>query len=97
MPDAWLMLLSDAHRLEPGEILVTTTTDPSWTSYFSIAGAVVVEIGSLLSHGAVVAREIGIPAVVGLPGIVAALRDGETLVVDGSAGTVEIYSGEGTH
>lgn len=82
--------LGDAHRLRKGEILVTITTDPSWTSYFSIAAAIVVEVGSLLSHGAVVAREVGIPAVLGIPGIMGAIRDGDTLIVNGTDGTVEI-------
>lgn len=82
--------LHESDRFLPGEILVTTATAPSWTPLFSLAGAVVVEIGSLLSHGAVVAREIGIPAVIGIPGIVEALRDGDLVAVDGSSGTVEV-------
>lgn len=83
-----ILNLSESNRLQPGEILVTMTTDPSWTPLFSVAGAVVVEVGSMLSHGAVVAREAGIPAVLGLPGIVGAIKDGDTLIVDGSKGTV---------
>jgi len=82
--------LHEGDRFMPGEILVTTATAPSWTPLFSLAGAVVVEIGSLLSHGAVVAREIGIPAVIGIPGIVEALHDGDLVAVDGSSGTVEV-------
>ena len=87
--------LSEASRLEPGEILVAMNTDPSWTPLFSIAKAIVVEVGSIMSHGAVVAREEGIPAVLGLPGIVGLVRDGDTLFVDGTRGKVVIQSGSG--
>lgn len=82
--------LTESSRLQPGEILVTLTTDPSWTALFTIAGGVVVEIGSMLSHGAVVARESGIPAVMGIPGIVATVRNGDILHIDGSKGEVII-------
>lgn len=88
--------LREADRMNPGEILVTTATSPSWTPLFSIAGAIVVEIGSMLSHGAVVAREIGIPAVIGIAGIVEALRDGDLLAVDGAGGTVEVLESNGS-
>lgn len=83
-----LLDLAEASRLRPGDVLVTTSTDPSWTPLFSVAGAVVVEVGSALSHGAVVAREVGVPAVVGLPGVVSAVRDGEEVEVDGTRGVV---------
>lgn len=85
-----LLNLSEANRLQPGEILVTKNTDPSWTPLFSIAGGIVVEVGSMLSHGAVVAREVGIPAVVCIPGIVSAIRDGDRVIVDGTNGKVSI-------
>ena len=85
-----ILNIDESARLNPGEILVTTSTDPSWTPLFSIAGGVVVEIGSLLSHGAVVARETGIPAVLGIPGIVGKIKDGDTILVDGSEGKVVI-------
>ena len=55
-------------HLEPGEILVAPSTDPGWTPLFMTAGAVVMEMGGVISHGAVVAREYGIPAVVGVRG-----------------------------
>ncbi len=83
-----LLSLGEASRLEPGDVLITSTTDPCWTPLFSIAGAVVVEVGGLLSHGAVVAREVGIPAVLGVNGLMAVIRDGEELEVDGSSGCV---------
>ena len=75
-------------HLEPGEILVTPSTDPGWTPLFLTAGALVMEMGGVISHGAVVAREYGIPAVVGVPDATTRLRTGQTVVVDGAAGTV---------
>lgn len=83
-----LLSLHEAERLQPGEVLVTTTTDPCWTPLFSLASAVVVEVGGVLSHGAVVAREVGIPAVLGVHGLMACVRDGDELEVDGSNGVV---------
>jgi pyruvate,water dikinase len=78
---------ADAH-LEPGEILVAPSTDPGWTPLFLTAGALVMEMGGSNSHGAVVAREYGIPAVVGVPDATGRLRTGQTVTVDGAAGTV---------
>lgn len=78
----------DGIHLAPGEILVAPSTDPAWTPLFLKAGGLVMETGGYLSHGAIVAREFGIPAVVNLPGILAALASGETVEVDGSRGTV---------
>ena len=75
-------------RLEPGEILVAPSTDPGWTPLFLTAGALVMEMGGVISHGAVVAREYGIPAVVGVPDATTRLRTGQTVTVDGAAGTV---------
>ncbi len=76
-------------HLEPGEILVVPSTDPGWTPLFLTAGALVMEMGGVISHGAVVAREYGIPAVVGVPDATARLHTGQAVVVDGSAGTVQ--------
>ncbi|MCU1433778.1 MAG: Pyruvate, water dikinase [Pseudarthrobacter sp.] len=75
-------------RLEPGEILVAPSTDPGWTPLFMTAGALVMEMGGVISHGAVVAREYGIPAVVGVADATTRLRDGQSITVDGAAGTV---------
>ncbi len=75
-------------QLGHGEILVVPSTDPAWTPLFLKAGGLVMETGGYLSHGAIVAREFGIPAVVNLPGILQALRDGDYLEVDGGKGTV---------
>ncbi|MBN1656843.1 MAG: hypothetical protein JXA93_00505 [Anaerolineae bacterium] len=80
--------LADAARLQPGEILVTRTTAPPWTPLFYTAAALVTDAGGLLSHGAVVAREIGIPAVVGTAHATARIPDGAMLQVDGTAGVV---------
>jgi pyruvate,water dikinase len=75
--------------LERGEVLVARTTDASWVPLFMVAGAVVVEEGGLLSHAAVVARELGIPAVLDVPGIVERVeRQALKLTVDGDRGTV---------
>lgn len=75
-------------HLEPGEILVAPSTDPGWTPLFMTAGALVMEMGGVISHGAVVAREYGIPAVVGVADATTRLHDGQTVTVDGAAGTV---------
>jgi pyruvate,water dikinase len=75
-------------KLNAGDIIVAEHTDPSWIMILPLAGALVVERGSLLSHAAIVARELGIPAVVAATGALAWLREGERVEVDGSAGTV---------
>ncbi|GII80479.1 hypothetical protein Sru01_54610 [Sphaerisporangium rufum] len=77
-------------RLAPGEILVAPSTDPGWTPLFLTAGGLVMEMGGPNSHGAVVAREYGIPAVVGVPGATSAVTDGQTITVDGTGGGVLI-------
>ena len=74
--------------LQRGEILVARHTDPGWIAIFSNAAAIVVERGSLLSHSAIVARELGIPCVVGLKGAMDWIEDGETIEVDGATGIV---------
>jgi pyruvate,water dikinase len=75
-------------HLEPGEILVAPSTDPGWTPLFLTAGGLVMEMGGPNSHGAVVAREYGIPAVVGVADATVRLRTGQEVTVDGGAGTV---------
>jgi len=76
--------------LQPGEILVARTTDPGWTPLFLIAGGLVLEKGSLLSHGAIVAREFGIPAVVGVNNATKIVGNGKKILVDGDRGIVKI-------
>ncbi len=75
-------------RLSAGEILVARHTDPGWIALFASASAIVVERGSLLSHSAIVARELGIPCVVGLKEATDWIVDGETIEVDGASGLV---------
>ena len=77
------------HRLQPGDILVCPYTDPTWTPLFALAAAVVADTGGPLSHAAIVAREYGIPAVLGV-GHATNLPEGATLLVDGTVGTVTI-------
>jgi pyruvate,water dikinase len=76
--------------LEPGDILVTRFTDPSWTPLFVAIKGLVTEIGGLMTHGAVTAREYGLPTVVGVARATERIRDGQRIRVNGSAGYVEI-------
>lgn len=78
----------EGRQLIAGEILVARFTDPGWTPIFPLAAAVVTEIGGMLSHGAVVAREYGIPAVVNVPNATTALQTGDLIEVDGSTGQI---------
>jgi pyruvate,water dikinase len=77
-------------RLQPGEILVAVTTNVGWTPIFPRATAIVTDVGAPLSHAAIVARELGIPAVVGCGDATARLRDGDRIRVDGGLGRVEV-------
>ena len=77
-------------HLEPGEILVAPSTDPGWTPLFLTAGGLVMEMGGSNSHGAVVAREYGIPAVVGVPEATQKIETGQLITVDGAAGLVTV-------
>jgi pyruvate,water dikinase len=85
---ARVILDPNGAHLEPGEILVAPSTDPGWTPLFLTAGGLVMEMGGAMSHGAVVAREYGIPAVVGVPDATERIATGEQITVDGSAGTI---------
>lgn len=80
----------DFADVEPNEILVAPTTDPSWASIMYISAALVVDIGGALSHAAVVARELGLPCVVNTGNGTGTIKTGDTVRVDGLAGTVEI-------
>lgn len=80
-------------EFEAGDVLVAPATDPSWAPLFLVAGAVVIDTGSNISHAAVVAREMGIPAVVAVRDASLRLRSGQRLRVDGKAGTVEVVKG----
>jgi pyruvate,water dikinase len=83
----------DAH-LEPGEILVAPSTDPGWTPLFLKAAALVMETGGAMAHGAIVAREYGIPAVVGVPHATERIVTGSRITVDGTTGTIGMEPGE---
>ena len=86
--------------LKAGEILVAECTDPSWILLFPLAAGLLVERGSLLSHSAIVARELGIPAIVSIPGVTGWLEDGDTVELDGRTGVVkkiEIPQEESNH
>ena len=85
-------VITDPHHadLRPGEILVTRYTDPAWTPLFFTAGALITEVGGTLSHGAVVAREIGLPAVVGVEDATTRITSGRRVKVNAVDGTVEL-------
>jgi rifampicin phosphotransferase len=80
----------DFDQMKPGDVLVAATTTPAWTPLFAMASAVVTDIGGPLSHGSIVAREYGIPAVLGAGVATRRIQSGQTITVDGSAGLVEL-------
>jgi pyruvate,water dikinase len=80
--------IGEAAALAPGEILVTRGTDPGWTPVFPLVGGLVLETGGLLSHGAIIAREYGVPAVINVPGSLSTIKDGQIIEVDGTNGRV---------
>jgi len=82
--------LEDGDQLQQGEILVTGQTNIGWTFLFPRAGAIITDVGAPLSHAAIVARELGIPAVVGCSDATRWLRSGDRVRLDGGRGTVEI-------
>ena len=84
----------DFDQMRPGDVLVANTTTPAWTPLFSMAAAVVTDIGGPLSHGSIVAREFGIPAVMGTGVATKRIQSGQTITVDGNAGTIKIHNGE---
>ena len=79
-------------QLQPGEILVCTATDPAWTSLFPIVGALVLEMGGMLQHGAIVSREYGLPAVVGVANAKEIFHNGDVIEVNGSNGRIKVLS-----
>jgi len=82
--------LDEESELAPGEVIVAKTTDASWGPLFLAAGAVVVETGAIVSHAAIVSRELGIPAAVSVPQATRRIRSGATITVDGNTGTVTV-------
>jgi len=85
-----ILSLEQAHRLQQGDVLVTPTTAPPWTPLFATAAAVVTDAGGVLCHCAVIAREYGIPAVVGTGCATHVIQDGQSVEVNGSTGQVRI-------
>jgi pyruvate,water dikinase len=87
-----LLDIGQAKDLQPGEVLVARTTDIGWTLVFRLASAVVTEIGAPTSHAAIVARELGLPAVVNVDRATDRIRTGDELFVDGWAGVVRVLA-----
>jgi pyruvate,water dikinase len=88
---ARVILLADDHeQVLPGEILIAPFTDPAWTPYFLPAAGVVMDLGGILSHGSIVAREYGLPAVTNVGSATKLVRTGDVVQVDGGRGRVVI-------
>lgn len=85
---------SQFSKVQAGDIMVTRSTDPGWTPIFALLGGLIMESGGQLSHGAVVAREYGLPAVAGIAGATQLLHDGQVVLVDGLSGTVTVVKGD---
>ncbi len=85
-----VMSVPDEKHLLPGEIMVTRATDPGWTPLFINAAAILLEVGGLLQHGALVAREYGKPCIAGLDDVMNTLKDGQRVEVDASRGLVKL-------
>ena len=88
-----VLRFANEKKLLPGEILVARATDPGWTPLFINAKGIILEIGGALQHGAVVAREYGVPCVSGLDNATQILQDGQLVEVDGSNGIVRLLDG----
>ena len=86
----------DFSQMQPGDVLVARITTPAWTSLFAMASAVVTDVGGPLSHSSIVAREYGIPAVLGTGVATQRIATGQQISVDGDAGTVTIERPTGT-
>ena len=82
----------DFDQMQPGEILIAGITTPAWTPLFVLASGVVTDIGGPLSHGSIIAREYGIPAVLGTGIATSSITSGELITVDGNAGTVTLLN-----
>jgi phosphoenolpyruvate synthase/pyruvate phosphate dikinase len=87
---ARVILKPEQAKLDKGDILVATFTDPGWTPFFVSASGVVTEVGGLMTHGAIVAREYGIPAVVGVQQATTLIQDGQRIRVNGTKGYIEL-------
>ena len=85
-----LQSVLEGGKIEKGEILVTKQTDPGWAMIFPLIGGLIVERGGALSHGAIVAREFGIPAVIGIENITAIVKDNDEVILDGDLGKIQL-------
>ena len=88
-----MLEVTEADRVRAGDILVTRQTDPGWATVFFLIKGLVIERGGMLSHGAIIAREYGIPAVVGVPEATQHIRTGDRVRVDGDKGVIEFCRG----
>ncbi len=86
------MVLHDPYQkaVEPGDVLVAYTTDPGWTPLFINAAAIILQVGGVMQHGGVVAREYGKPCVAGIERVLTRFEDGQIVEVDGSSGRVRL-------
>jgi pyruvate,water dikinase len=89
-PASVILSQADFDKMEPGSILVAPNTTPAWTQLFSHATGLVTDMGSILAHGSIVAREYGIPAVLGVGNGTIRIKHGQIIAIDGDAGTVEL-------
>lgn len=87
-----LQSVMEAHKLQKGDILVTRQTDPGWVVVFPLISGLIVERGGMLSHGAIVSREFGIPAIVGVEGATSKLKDGDIVVLDAFTGEITLVN-----
>jgi pyruvate,water dikinase len=90
-PACVLLSPDDFGKMQPGAVLVAVTTTPAWTPLFTLASAVVTDIGGPLSHSSIVAREYGIPAVMAAGLATRRIQDGQIITVDGSAGLITLH------
>ena len=91
-PAAVLTDVREAHHLRRGDVLVTRQTDPGWAPVFCLISGLVIERGGMLSHGAIIAREFGLPCVVGIKDATRRIEHGALVTVDGDRGTCSIVS-----
>jgi pyruvate,water dikinase len=82
--------VTEAHKLRAGDILVTRQTDPGWAPVFPLIAGLVMERGGMLSHGAIIAREFGIPSIVGVADATRLIPSGSTVCLDGDRGSVRL-------
>jgi pyruvate,water dikinase len=85
-----LLDVTESYKLSAGDVLVTKQTDPGWGPIFPLVSGLVIERGGMLSHGAIIAREFGIPSVVGVKDATRLIAHGSSITVDGDRGTVHM-------